>query len=68
MTDTTARIHAACGNPMTPSQFGPHNETRHYRLQPIWLCDPCRAWEPREGWDAPLPAGWDGTAWTGQSR
>jgi hypothetical protein len=49
-----ARVHS-CGNPMTPSVFGPHDPTFQYRSQPIWLCTRCDKWEPRDGWDGPLP-------------
>lgn len=68
MTDTPARIHTACGNPMTPAVFGPHDPKPQYRSQPIWTCGPCGTWEPSEGWGGPLPADWDGIAWKGQDR
>lgn len=58
-----APIHA-CGNPMSTSIFSPHSSTPEYRSQPIWICTHgCSAWQPREGWRGPLPAGWDGQAW-----
>ena len=63
MSDTTNQVHTACGQPMTPSVFDHNNPTPQYRSQPIWACDPCGMWEPREGWDGPLPDGWDGEAW-----
>lgn len=59
------RLHARCGQPMTASRFDHRNPTPNYRSQPIWSCHGCRMWEPREGWDGPLPAEWDGQAWTG---
>lgn len=63
MTDTTDRIHD-CGKPMTASFFGHNNQNPRYRSQPIWVCDADSAWEPRQGWDGPLPDGWDGQRWT----
>ena len=62
MSDQPARVHAACGQPMHLGVFDNHNPTPRYRSQPIWVCDPCGAWEPREGWDGPLPVEWDGQA------
>jgi hypothetical protein len=61
MTDT--RTHS-CGRQMTATRFDHHNPTPQYRDQPIWLCRD--GWEPREGWDGPLPADWDGQKWTNQ--
>jgi hypothetical protein len=61
------RIHRPCGQPMTPSRFGGNNPTPQYRRQPIWVCADCSAWEPRDGWDGPLPAGWDGQTWAESS-
>ena len=63
MTDSTTRIHAACGQPMTRAVFDHHDPKPQNRSQPIWACSGCSAWEPREGWDGPLPDGWDGEAW-----
>lgn len=60
----TARVHNRCGQPMAPTAFDHNNPTPQYRSQPIWACDDCQAWEPREGWNGPLPTGWDGRAWT----
>ncbi len=60
---TDPRIHQRCGKPMTPGVFGHTDPNLQYRSQPIWQCRPCGAWEPREGWEGPLPEGWDGTAW-----
>ena len=64
---TSARTHS-CGTPMTSAVFAHNDPTPQHRSQPIWTCSPCNAWEPREGWAGPLPAGWDGTAWTGEAR
>ena len=58
------RAHS-CGTPMTATFFGPHDPNPDNRSQPIWVCPPCNAWEPRDGWDGPLPDAWDGQAWTG---
>lgn len=63
----TARIHT-CGEQMYASVFANTDPTPQYRSQPIWLCPPCNAWEPREGWGGPLPNGWDGRAWTEAAR
>jgi hypothetical protein len=60
----STRIHQPCGEPMTPSSFGLNDPTPMYRSQPVWVCSTCFKWEPREGWDGPLPATWDGQAWT----
>lgn len=62
-----ARIHRACGKPMYRGVFSTHTFPPRYRSQPIWSCvgGGCNAWEPREGWDGPLPADWDGQAWIG---
>ncbi len=64
--NTDQRTHQLCGQPMTVSAFGRHDPTPLYRSQPIWACTPCNAWEPREGWAGPMPAGWDGEAWLRQ--
>lgn len=58
------RIHQQCGEPMTPSSFAHNDPTPQYRSQPIWVCGRCSAWEPRDGWDGPLPDAWNGQAWT----
>ncbi len=63
----TTRIHRPCGKPMLESLFGHNDRNPAYRSQPVWLCTPCNAWEPRDGWDGPLPDGWDGRAWTEES-
>ena len=61
--DDQPRIHRTCGRPMVATSF-PHNTpTPQYRSQPTWTCTVCSAWEPREGWDGPLPAEWDGGQW-----
>lgn len=62
-----ARVHG-CGELMHASVFSPNDRTVSYRGQPIWLCLPCSAWEPREGWQGPFPLCWDGTYWTNAGR
>lgn len=62
--DQTSRIHD-CGTPMLRSNFGPHDPTPQNRSQPIWVCQPCNAWVPRDGWDGPLPEAGDGQTWSG---
>lgn len=57
------RIHS-CGQSMAPSMFAHNNAVPEWRSQPIWLCVPCSAWEPRDGWRGPLPEAWDGQQWT----
>ena len=61
------RVHD-CGEPMYASVLGHTDPTPQYRSQPIWVCSPCGAWEPRDGWVGSLPAGWDGQAWTEADR
>ena len=63
MTDQSTRTHQYCGKPMTATRFDHLNPTPQYRSQPIWVCDPCAEWEPREGWDGALPDAWNGTRW-----
>ncbi len=58
----SARTHRPCGTQMSKAVFDHHNRVPRYRSQPIWVCNSCNAWEPREGWDGPLPADWDGQA------
>ncbi|GAA0529385.1 hypothetical protein GCM10010172_07580 [Paractinoplanes ferrugineus] len=60
---TASRVHEPCGQPMRASSFGKSAPTPAHRLQPIWACDPCASWEPAEGWQGPLPDGWDGERW-----
>jgi len=61
--DRAPRTHRVCGQPMHKRVFGHNNRTPAYRSQPIWACDNCQVWEPRDGWTGVLPAEWDGEGW-----
>lgn len=52
-------LHEQCGQPMVEGLFSRNDPVPSLRSQPVWACDPCQAWEPRDGWHGELPAGWD---------
>lgn len=56
-----------CDRPMRDSVMSKHSPVPAHRSRPIWICvaPGCMSWQPRDGWQGPLPEGWDGEHWNG---